>query len=155
MLLWLVGLATALDCYICNKTVKTVDRFTKEVQEEQVCTQDPADWDIETCSDPRHFCWKLKVQQDYFTTVYNRGCAIPQGWCFNEAKKLSNLFFKMCLPSPGCQTAWRNQGATPSAGTSLGKVDTTMVMIPVFAIQTFATLAPDILHHSPLHCCQL
>ena len=61
----------------------------------------------------------------------------------------------MCLPSPVCQTAWRNQGATPSAGTSLGKVDTTMVMIPVFAIQTFATLATDILHHSPLHCFQL
>jgi len=92
VLLWLVGLATALDCYICNKTVKTVDRFTKEVKEEQVCTQEPTDWDIETCSDPRHFCWKLKVQQDYFTTVYNRGCAIPQdvfaqSWVLDSLEK--------------------------------------------------------------------
>ena len=86
VLLGLVGLSTALECYTCNKTVKTVDRFTKEVTEELKCTQDPADWEVETCPDTRQFCWKLKEQQSYFKTVYNRGCAIPKGWCFHEVQ---------------------------------------------------------------------
>ena len=70
VLVIVVNVSTALDCYVCNKTVKTVDRFTKEVTESLKCTQDPADWDIETCSDSRQFCWKSK--QHCKSSVYFR-----------------------------------------------------------------------------------
>merc|ERR1712098_114355 len=78
VLVLIVDVSTALDCYVCNKTVKTVDRFTKEVTESLKCSQDPADWDIETCTDSRQFCWKSKQQVSYYDTQYDRGCVIPK-----------------------------------------------------------------------------
>ena len=85
-LLCVVGLSYALDCYVCNKTVKTVtmDRFTKEtkVKEKLVCNQDPGDWRIETCSDEKQFCMKKKRKTDWSEPLYRRGCAIPNSKFF-------------------------------------------------------------------------
>ena len=82
--------STALQCYTCQKTVTTVDRFTKEETETLQCTEDPADWTVETCSDKREFCSKGKSVISYYTVKYNRGCAIPKGkYSIHETKKNS------------------------------------------------------------------
>ena len=80
--------ATALQCYTCQNTVKTVDRFTKEETETLQCTEDPADWTVETCSDQREFCSKRKSVINYSNVIYDRGCAIPKGiYYINELTK--------------------------------------------------------------------
>ena len=85
-LLCVVGLSYALDCYVCNKTVKTVtmDRFTKEtkVKERLVCNQDIGDWSIETCSDEKQFCMKKKRKTDWSEPLYRRGCVVPNSKFF-------------------------------------------------------------------------
>ena len=82
--------STALQCYTCQKTVKTVDRFTKEETETLQCTEDPANWTVETCSDEREFCSKGKSVISYYTVKYNRGCAIPKGkYSIHETNKNS------------------------------------------------------------------
>ena len=71
--------STALQCYTCQKTVKTVDRFTKEETETLQCTEDSEDWTVETCTDEREFCSKGKSVINYSNVIYDRGCAIPKG----------------------------------------------------------------------------
>ena len=80
--------STALQCYTCQKTVKTVNRFTKEETETLQCTEDPADWTVETCLDQREFCSKGKGVISYSSVKYDRGCAIPKGkYCIDKPAK--------------------------------------------------------------------
>eukprot|EP00090_Calanus_glacialis_P029964 TRINITY_DN48153_c0_g1_i1.p1 TRINITY_DN48153_c0_g1~~TRINITY_DN48153_c0_g1_i1.p1 ORF type:complete len:170 (-),score=13.91 TRINITY_DN48153_c0_g1_i1:19-528(-) len=66
-----------LQCYTCEKTKTITDRFTKEETVSIQCTDDPADWTVQTCSDKREFCSYENIKQDYFQDDYRRGCAIP------------------------------------------------------------------------------
>merc|ERR1712034_40053 len=87
-----VAPSAALKCYTCQKTVKTVDRFTKEETETLQCTEDPKDWTVETCSDQREFCNKGKKVINKGKSVfsnsevkYHRGCAIPKDSFFSSS----------------------------------------------------------------------
>merc|ERR1719341_1735789 len=84
--------STALQCYTCEKTVKTVDRFTKEETETLQCSEDPEDWTVETCLDQREFCSKgktvgVKGKSVFISDVvkYDRGCAIPKDPYFSSS----------------------------------------------------------------------
>ena len=87
--------STALQCYTCQKTIKTVDRFTKEETETLQCSEDPEDWTVETCSDEREFCSKEKSVISYSNVKYDRGCAIPKG---KYSKNINNKLSIQTVP---------------------------------------------------------